>query len=142
MGGNLDIAIQKRPGEEWNPAEGDHHTNLGIEPEEWEKLFVYTLGAPIWEKYVEGEDIEDYYNRQKDLFQATLMKIGYPMLSRIWRIYQDACYYPAEVGRLRSECAKLRGLVRDLSAQSAVEKLIAASDVALRANSGIALLSD
>lgn len=63
MGGTLDIAIKKNPKSEWSEGDGDHHTDLAIEPLEWEKLFFDTLSAPKWETYLEGEDIVEYYER-------------------------------------------------------------------------------
>lgn len=142
MGGILDIAIKRNPDGEWDPTAGDYHSDLGIDAVEWEKLFFDSLGAPKWEIFTEGEDVNQYYERQKTLFQKVLTNKGYPMMGRIWRIYQDVEYYPFEISQLLSECIEIQEAIDDPKAHATLDKLISACADALKTNSGLVLLSD
>lgn len=142
MGGVLDFALKKSPEGEWDPTRGDRHLEQGIEPIEWEKLFFDTLGAPKWEEYIDGEDVDEFYDRQKTLFQTALSAQGFIMLSRIWRIYRDVHYQPFEIDQLLSECVEVQMIADDACARSALEKLISACQNALKNDSGLLLLSD
>jgi hypothetical protein len=142
MSGVLDIAVMMNPFGEWDESKGDHHTDLGIKPKEWEELFFKVLQAPPHQKYIDGEDIYEYDKRQERLFKKDLKDKGYEMLGRIWDIYQDAEYLPSEVNQLLEECLEAQKRTNNEYALSALEKLISACREALKIGSGLCLLSD
>lgn len=149
MIGSLQIAVMMNPFDEdlWDTTKGDHHTALEIEGQEWEELIFKVLQAPEFEKYVEGEDSDVYYERQEKLLKEDLTGKGYPMLGRLWCSFiwwnnRDISYSPSEVHQLLAECLKLQKKTENVYALSALGKLIAACREALEINSGLALLSD
>lgn len=142
MGGTLDIAVKKNPFGEWDESKGDHHTDLGIEPDEWEQLFFNVLQAPQDVIYFDGEDMSEYYKRRERLFQENLKNKGYEMLGRIWYIYRDASYLPSEINKLLEECLEVQKKTNNVPALSALKKLIIGCNKALEIGSGLRLLSD
>jgi hypothetical protein len=147
--GSLQIAVMKNPFDEdsWNAADGDYHTDLEIDGQEWEELIFKVLQAPEFEKYVEGEDVDVYYQRQEKLLKEDLTSKGYPMLGHLWCSFiwwndRDISYSPSDVHQLLAECLKLQKKTENVYALSAVGKLIAASHDALKINSGLCLMTD
>jgi hypothetical protein len=148
MLGSLQIAVIMNPFDEdsWDKAKGDHHTDLEIEGQEWEELIFNVLQAPEFQEYVEGEDVDVYYERQEKLLREYLTEKGYPMLGRMWCSFiwwnRDINYSPTDVHQLLAECLKLQKKAESVYALSALEKLIAACCEALEYKSGLCLLSD
>lgn len=142
MSGTLDIAVMMNPFGEWNASAGDHHTNLGIKPWEWEDLFFNVLQAPQYETHDDGEKFAEHHERQERLFKEDLKDKGYEMLGRIWDIYQDAEFLPSEIDKLLAECLEVQQKTQNVHALSALENLILASRLSLEIKSGLRLLSD
>ena len=144
MIGSLQIAVMMDPFDEdsWDTTKGDHYTDLEIEGREWEELFFNVLQAPEGQKYIDGEDIQKYYEHQENLFKENLTDKGYPMLGRIWWMFRDTNYLPSEVHQLLAECLKLQKKTENVYALSTLGKLIAACYEALKINSGLCFLSD
>jgi hypothetical protein len=65
-----------------------------------------------------------------------------PMLRRLKEEYEGADFSPSEVSMLREECLKARLGTDDPRALAALEKLIQASDEALKEGSGLIFYSD
>lgn len=140
--GTLKIAVMMNPFGEWETNKGDHHTDLEIDPEEWEELFFNVLDAPRAWKHIDGQLVCESFERQERLFKEDLRDKGYEMLRRIWHIYRDAEYLPSEVNQLLAECLEVQQKTQNVHALSALEKLILASREALELKSGLCLLSD
>jgi hypothetical protein len=141
MAGVLDIAIKMDPDRDWDPRAGDHYTDSYIDIVDWEELFFNTLGAPHWEEYVDGEDIWGYEDRQRTRFQTALAGMGYPLLSRIWRIFRDVSYYPLEIEELRSECVAVKQNTREDRVQPVMDRIICACDQAIDCGAGLIFVS-
>ncbi|MCA1605839.1 MAG: hypothetical protein LC775_10285 [Acidobacteria bacterium] len=149
MIGSLQIDVTRNPFDEdsWNPANGDHHTDLEITGQEWEELIFKVLQAPKFEEYIEGENGYVYFERQEKLLNEYLTTKGYPMLGRLWCSFiwwngRDINYAPSDVHQLLAECLKLQKKTEDVHALSALRKLIAACYDALEINSGLCLTTD
>lgn len=140
--GALDICVKKDPAAKWDDENGDHYTGMQIGFEEWEDLFYGVLKVPQPERYIEGELFIRFDERQKRLFKEDVAKKGYEMLARIWDIYQDAEFAPAELKRLLDECLKLEKITESLPAHSALEMLIIGCREALKSEAGLVLVSD
>jgi hypothetical protein len=138
--GTLQLAVIMNPFGEWDPNKGDHHTDLEIEEDEWCELFYKVLGVPERWKEVDGQLEPVEFSEAQ--FKEILTGKGYPMLGRIWFMYRDANYLPSEVSKLLEECLKIQKKTENVSALSALGKLIAACYEAIKINSGLCLLSD
>jgi hypothetical protein len=137
----LDISVMKNPEHEQTDEE-HFYTGRWIEFYEWEDLFQNVLHAPVDLERLEGESRPDYLSRREKLFREALTNKGYEMLSRIWYIFRDTFFAPSEVNKLLGECLELQEKTQNPKALSALEKLISASQAALKVNSGIFLASD
>lgn len=143
------IAVMKNPDDEnsWDTVKGDHHTDFEIEGQEWEELIFKVLQAPEFEKYVEGEDVDAYYERQEKQLREDLTGKGYPMLRRlwcsfIWFNYRNISYAPSDIHQLLAECLILQKRTENVYALSALRKLIAACYDAINTDSGLCLHTD
>ena len=137
----MDIAIKMNPDRDWDPSAGDRYTDSYIDLVEWEQLFFNVLGAPHWEEYVHGEDICKYEDRQRTRFRAALIGEGYPLLSRIWRIFRDVSYYPHEIEGLREECIAVKNRTLDATVQQVLDRVISACDQAIDCGGGMNFVS-
>ncbi|MBA2734380.1 MAG: hypothetical protein H0U54_16070 [Acidobacteria bacterium] len=127
--------------------QGRSYTDLEIEGQEWEELIFKVLQAPEFQEYVEGENSNVYYKRQEKLLKEYLTGKGYPMIGSLWCSFiwwndRDVNYLPSEVHQLLAECLKIQKNTENVYALSALEKLIAACNEALKINSGLCLLTD
>jgi hypothetical protein len=132
----------REPAGQWNPAGGDHHLDLDLEPWEWEALFFAVLGAPRWERGEANEDVFTWERRQKRNFEESLAAKGYEMLGRITDMYEDCEYLPHEVLKLREECFGLKRHINNSDAAEGLRKLVVACNEAEKIDSGLVLLSD
>lgn len=142
MGGSLRIAVSKNPTRSWSPSDGDRHLDFDLHPAEWEKLFVDYFGVPEWEMHSDKEESSLYFARQKERIEKHIAERGYPLLGRLWHIYDDAGYEPNEIQSFHRECDDLRLKVDDPLARSMVDKLLAACYQAEQSSSGLWFLSD
>lgn len=139
--GSLDFYIVPNV-EGWHGSLNEGGRNLGIKfnGADWEALFLDALRCPEPEPYVQGENIDEYERRSKRNFQQAISK--YPMLSRIWDLYEDVTYTPEEAKQLREECIEIQPTTTDPRVSRALAKLIYASDEALKTGYGLFLASD
>jgi hypothetical protein len=146
--GSLQISVMVNPFDDdsWDETKGDHHTDIEIEGQEWEELIFNALQAPEFQKYVDGEDSNVYYERQEKLLSEYLTGRGYPMLGRMWCSFiwwnRDINYSPADVHQLLAECLELQKKTENVYALSALGKLNAACHDALQTDSGLCLSTD
>src|SRR5829696_8333634 len=73
---------------------------------DWEALFFGVLKCPEWGEMQDGEDYSAYRLREYERFQICTSR--FPMLGRIFDMYEDAGYTSDEVGQLREQCLKLQ----------------------------------
>ena len=93
------------------------------------------------EPYIQGEDIYEYDERNRAIFRQSIPE--YPMLGRIWNMYEDVGYTPEQVRQLRDECLKLQAIATaNPHALEALKKLIMACDEAIKVGGGLFLVSD
>lgn len=107
---------------------------------QWESLFYDVLGCPKPDSYIPGEDLDEFNERYRTHFQNHLQQ--YPMLSRIWDMYNRVNYLPEEVGLLRDECSKVCAGTSNPYAIQGLKNLITGCDEALKLGYGIVLESD
>lgn len=126
----------------WNggSSKEDSYVGFDFHFSDWEALFFGELDCPPWEPYIEGEDIDERDRRWYVKFQQCTSE--YPMLDRIFDMYQDAGYKAEEVKLLRDQCLKLQAHTKHSGAWRAVTKLILACDKALERKSDLLLISD
>ena len=137
----LGIAIANDP-ESAHTDEQNFNTHLELELDEWDGLFENVLQAPLEIERLAGEDRAAFLDRREKLFKEDLTAKGYEMLGRIWYVFRDVYYSPNEVERLLAECLEVKLKTENPKAQSALEKLISASQAALKVRSGIFLACD
>jgi len=138
MSNGLDIALMKDPFGEWSPENGDHHTDIAFNIDEWGTFFFNTLQATET-SYVQGEPIEEYDERRLAAFRESLAE--YPLLARIEDFYQDACYSAEEIPLLQYELERAATLRLDDDAKAFLVGMLAGCSTALTKNMGIRLLS-
>ena len=83
--------------------------------EDWKALFLGLLKCPAFDLDESGE-----VNRLR--FEQHLLE--YPMLSRIFDMYEYASYEEEEVARLRAECERLKSTAPFTEAVDALDKLV------------------
>jgi hypothetical protein len=118
----------------------NRYLGIGFTGGDWEAIFFDTLHCPEYEPYNFDEDIDAHTERQRQLFKQSIPE--YPMLGRIWDMFEDVSYNSEESKQLREECLKLKSLTTNLRAIRGLEKLIAASDEAIIADTALWLASD
>ena len=101
---------------------------------DWWTLFVNVLHVPI----SDWDDLSREGQRVK--FRQALPE--YPMLGRIWDIYEDAAFLPEEVPQLRSECLRVRSEATQPEAVKALRKSIYACDEATKRGFCLLLIGD
>ena len=125
--GTLHIYVVRVPGT-WNGDAGDRHIPVCLNEDDWQAIFFKCLHSAEREPYVGGEDTNDWLNRNRRLFEQPIP--DYPMLGRIFDMYEDYVFTPDEVVRLRDECVRARALSFEPSADVALRKIIYCCDVA------------
>jgi hypothetical protein len=125
--GTLHTFVIRDPGN-WNADAGDHHLPVCLNEDDWTAIFFTGLHSAEREPYVQGEDISDWMNRNRLLFAQSIPE--YPMLGRIFDMYEDYTFSPDEVVRLRDECVRARALSSEAAADVALRKIIYCCDVA------------
>lgn len=126
--GSLHICVVRDPAH-WDEAQGDRHIErLDLHETDWEAVFYDVLGCSKGEPYVRGEDITEHTERSRRYFQQCIPQ--YPMLGRIFDMYEDYVFTPEEVGRLREECQMVRASTSNPGADKALRKLIYGCDEA------------
>ncbi len=139
--GSLSPHVVRNPESYWDDghSEDDFYVGYDFHPWDWEALFFEELKCPEWQ-YIEGENIEVRDKREYARFQDCTRE--YPLLGRIWDMYQDAGYRADEVRQLREQCLKLQLRATSEKAARALGKLILACDKALERKLGLLLISD
>jgi hypothetical protein len=120
--------------------EDDRYTGMDFTGREWGALFYDVLACPRMDAYVPGDDVDAYEEQYRVTFQQSLAE--YPMLGRIWDMYIDVKYAPAEVEQLRDECQAIRGRTSNPIALGGLKKLITVCDEARRVKQGLFFASD
>lgn len=134
--GSLDICIAKNPAaSDWGV--GDYYSGMQLHPDEWEALFLGVFGV---EEAVDYESSS--FEEQEEAFQTFVAGQGFPMLSRIWHIYQDAYFLADEVDQLHGECVRLEAKTDDPIALKGLDKIKRGCMQAVNALSGVAFVSD
>ncbi len=140
--GSLHPHVVRNPENYWNGghSEDDFYVGFDFHYWDWEALFAGVLNCPEWEPYVEGEDIMEREKREYARFQQCTS--DYPLLGRIFDMYQDAEYRADEVSQLREQCLRLQSRTNHAEGWRALAKLILACDKALERKLGLLLISD
>ena len=120
----------------------DHYLNLDLMGDDWGALFYQVLNCPkaTIEPFSLGEDPEQWRERYRLKFQQAVP--NYPLLSRIWDLYNYASYSPEEIGQLREECLKIQTNTSNEKARAALANIIEACDEALKLGSGLLFVPD
>src|SRR5918997_755032 len=86
--GSLHLYFVRDP-ERWQGEERDdaYYIELDFHGSDWEALFIDVLHFPGWDKYVEGDDVNELHERNRKKFEQTIPE--YPMLGRIFDMYED-----------------------------------------------------
>ena len=116
------------------------YIELDFAPADWEALFVKSLGRFSWKPCQEGETSDACHERNRQAFQNALS--NYPLLSRIFDMYEDAKYAPEDVPLLRDECQRAKEKSSDFGAIRALRKLIFACDAAIKSEGRLTLECD
>jgi hypothetical protein len=126
--GSLHLYVVCTPN--WQPyEEGDaRYLNLDFHFSDWEALFYGALNGARGDEYIVGEDINEYEERNRKKFQQSIPE--YPMLVRIFDMYEDYVFTHEEIIKLRNECLKLKSELTEPNAVRALRKLIYACDEA------------
>ena len=150
--GSLHIYLARDP-ERWRGAELQDflETRLGFNLDDWDALFVNVLHVSMLNAedlqqlhgrnlYVEADERIDRFEWERDLFRDALP--GYPMLGRIWTMYEDFVFRLEELPQLRGECVKLKSETTQPEAVKALRKLIYACDEAAKRGFSLILSGD
>jgi hypothetical protein len=81
-------------------------------------------------RYVEGDDVVELRERNRRKFERALPE--YPLLARIFHMFEDYAFAPDELPKLREECLRVRSKTADREALRALRKLILASNEATK----------
>lgn len=127
--GTLHIYVVHNPGT-WNAAAGYQHIPVCLTEDDWQAIFINHLHCAEREPYVPGED--DWLNRNRQLFERSIPE--YPMLGRIFDMYEEYVFPPNEVAPLRDECVRARTSSADPATDLALRKIIYCCGVASAGN--------
>lgn len=117
-----------------NVKDGNRFLGIDFHGGDWKALFFRVLDCP---KYT-WPPIE--HEEYRERFQKHLA--DYPMLGRIWDMYEDALYRAEEVEAFRKECLRVQMITSNGEALAGLRKLIFACDEASKAGTGIGLIAD
>lgn len=148
--GSLHIFLARDP-ERWHVAEDTVWMRFDFHPEDWHALFVGVLHVPMLNEedlqqlrgrnlYAEADERIDRFEWERDLFRDALSE--YPMLGRIWTMYEDFVFRLEELPQLRGECLKLKSETTQPEAVKALRKLMYACDEAAKRGFSLILKSD
>lgn len=128
--------------EQWRHSRTDSAEYLCVDfyGEDWKAIFIDLFRCPALDQYTNSEDIASYTERNRLRFEQHLK--GYPMLSRIFDMYEYASYDATEVQLLHDECLKLRTDQPHLLAQVALSKLLTGCYAALFKKAALVLVPD
>ena len=139
----LRIHLVRNP-ETWDGRirEGERITYEQIRYEEWEAIFFTVIMGycPMYEYYVEGQNLDERDERARLRFQQAIP--DYPLLGRMWDVYVDAIYKPEEVSQLRKECMRVQAMTDNAEALRGLGKLIKYTEEAERSGLGLFLACD
>ncbi|MES2462803.1 MAG: hypothetical protein V4671_19650, partial [Armatimonadota bacterium] len=107
------------------------YLELDFHPADWEALFLETLGCPPYDPCRPEEDANQCRDRNRRLFRAAIL--GYPLLGRIYDLYEDALFSSEEVPLLREECERAKNQANHPGGIRALRKLIFAANEAIEA---------
>lgn len=127
--GSLHIYLA-RDLERWHVAGDTVEMRIDFHPEDWHALFVgvlhvETLGPTGWLTQESRE-----------------LDTDFPMLGRIWSVYDECVFLPDDVSTLRGECVKLAPETAQPEAVRALRKLLYACDEATKRGFGLILTGD
>lgn len=119
----------------------DRHLNFGLHYQEWLALYfdVLRLDKSGFDRWA-TEHPEEAKNSYIGEFNQEIP--GYPMLSRIHAILDDAVFEGDEVKQLRQECSLVKSNTSNAVALSGLDKLILICDWAQKLNLNIYLMCD
>lgn len=138
--GRLAIYVVRDP-MNWYGEISDKEQYLGdFTGPQWESLFYKVLGCPTPNSAMPNEDVDEASDRYRIEFRNHLRQ--YPMLSRIWDIYEGVNYLPKDVHQLRNECLEVRISTANPYALDGLNILILACDKAKGLGYGLVLESD
>ncbi len=138
----IDEWTEDNPVDNWDETQGDHHFDFDFDYDDFSALINY-LGIELQEtKQREDESYVECQERLKNEYLKISKEKGYEMLGRIWYWYESASYLPSEINQLLEECLEFKKQSQNQNQLTAAEKLVTASNEALRINSGIFLGSD
>jgi hypothetical protein len=137
--GTLEIAVVQNP-PHWNEDAGDRHLGVCFNYGDWESIFVDVLHCSDGVPYVKGEDVREYWERNRRLFQQSIPE--YPMLGRIFDMYEDYVFTPEEVERLREECLRVKSFASNPAADLGLRKLIYACNEASKERRSLEFICD
>lgn len=140
VGGHLDIFVV-RDVETFRGATDGVNRHVGVfTGADWEALFYDVLNGPEWGEYAGDGSFDEHFERQRVKFQQSIP--DFPMLGRIFNMYEDVIYGPTDVKRLRDECLTTQASTTNTHTLEALNKLIHASDEALKVGLGLYLAAD
>lgn len=113
---------------------------MGFDDSDWGALFLGVLHCPVLGTRAENENYVEHLELYRKKFQQAIPL--YPMLGRIWSIYEDVAYTHDEVKQLYKECLAVQSSTTDPHALRALRKLVYACDEALKSGMGLFLAGD
>ena len=116
------------------------YLELDFHLSDWEAFYVKSLKVPEDEEYQFNENIDSFDERNKRRFQNSIR--DFPMLGRIFSMYEDYLFTTQEILSLRYECERLKLELKEKDAIKAVRKLIYASDEAIKAEFNLMFVCD
>ena len=122
--------------------EPDHYLDIDLKGDEWAALFYDVLRCPkaTVEPFSPGDDTEQWRERYRLKFQQAMP--NYPLLGRIWDIYEYGSFRPTEIAQLREECLRIQNNTSNEKALAALTKLVSACDEASKNSSGLLFVPD
>lgn len=141
--GSLHLYVVCTP--DWKPYRNGNvrYLELDFHDSDWEALLWKELraGEVHYEEYGRpDEDYEKIVERNRKRFQQSISE--YPMLARIYDMYEDYLYTPEEITKLRDECLLLKLNLTESNAVKALRKLIYACDEASKAGCNLMFVCD
>lgn len=120
----------------------DHYLDIDLTGDEWGALFYDVLKCPkaTVEPFSPGDDTEQWRERYRLKFQQVMP--NYPLLGRIWDLYEYVSYRPKEIAQLREECLRIQDNTSNEKALAALTKLVTACDEASKNGSGLLFVPD
>lgn len=139
--GSLHVYLVRDP-EDWRGElrEDAFYMELDFHGSDWDALFIDEFHFPGWDRYVEGEDINELHERNRKKFEQTIPQ--YPMLARIFDLYEDYRFTPEEIQRLREECLDAKSKVSNPGAIKALRKLTFACEEASKRGFNLMFICD